>query len=650
MLIKSKKYWSVGRKKAIIFIVGFLFIYPFTLAQNTRSSLVPLIVKKGSYVFLYDSLYHFSHDTILYLSNTLLPDDPEAIQKTKVFYDSLQAKAQRRQFTKRLYDLAIVLPPDANYQDRRVKATDDYSDSNGKVIRKISIKRLDPFGTSINDPEAEAASGFSEFLNRTHPLTKEFVIRNYLMFEEGDSFSSFDLSESERIIRKLKFIDDARIIVIPVSEEMVDIIIITRDVYSLGLSYDIRSAKSGTLDLFERSFLGLGHDFIISFPYDYNVDYYGFGYQLSYKVRNISKSLIDASASYSNALGKEYYDLSLNRKFISATTKYAGGFNMRETYTSSDLDTLETREKIEFNNLDIWLGRSFMIDKTSMTRLIISGRYINNNVFRRPEITSNSYYSLQKYKVFLGSVSLVKQDYFKTSLIYNYGRTEDIAYGVNFQLTFGRENNEFRDRNYYGVGLSMANFPGKMGYLYLNSQLGFFHDGESVEQGALDLEANYISNLSSVGKYRFRYFANLRYTRGFNRYDNEYLRIEDNTGIRGFSNDTIRPDQRLILNLETISFTPIYVYGFRFAFYGFTDIGIFTGKDAFRTDNNIISEIGLGLRIRNDNLIFRTIQFRFSYFPLSPPYSSMRNLDITGEKLLESKNFDPTSPGLIYYR
>ncbi len=650
MLINNLTYWSVRKKVTIILFVILLFVCPYTFSQNKNTSLVPLKVKKGSYVFLYDSLYYFNHDTILYLSNSLIPDDPEDIEKTKVFYDSLQAKASRRALTKRLYDLAIVLPPDANNQDRRQKIVNDYSDSEGKVIRKITINRLDPFGTNINDPESDDASGFSEFLNRTHPVTKEFVLRNYLMFKEGDQFSSFELSESERIIRKLKFIDDAKIVVIPVSEEMVDIYIVTRDIYSLGLNYEIRGAKSGTIELFERSLFGLGHDFVISFPYDYYVDHYGLGYQVAYKMRNIAKSLIDASATYSNALGKEYYDLSFQRKFLSATTKYAGGFSIRETLTSSDLDTLESEVPLEYNNLDIWLGRSFMIDKSSMTRLVFAARHVNNNVYERPEITSTSYYALQKYRVILGSLSLVKQNYFKTSLIYNYGRTEDIPYGSKFNITYGREINEFKIRDYYGLGISMANFPGKIGYFYINAQVGFFHNGGSAEQGALDLEANYISNLTSVGKYRFRYFANLRYTKGYNRFDDEYLRIENNTGIRGFSNDTIRPDQRLILNLETISFTPIYVYGFRFALYGFADIGIFSNSDPFTVNSNVISEIGLGLRIRNDNLIFKTIQLRFSYFPLSPPYSTTQNFDITGEKLLESKTFDPASPRIIYYR
>lgn len=650
MLISTKIDWSVRIIRLVTIIVTLLFLLPHIYSQDEQTSLVPLKVRKGSYIYMNDSLHYFSHDTILYLSGSLLPDDPEDIEKTRVFYDSLQAKASRRKLTKRLYDLAIVLPPQLSNNDKLVSQTTDYSESEGKIIRKVTFKRLDPFGTNFNDPEANNATGFSKFLNKTHPTTKEFVLRNYLMFEEGDPFLSFELTESERILRKLKYIDDASIIVIPVSEDMVDIHILTRDVYSLGLNYQIIGAKAGTIDIFERSLFGIGHEFEVSFPYNYYIEDYGLGYQFSYKLRNISRSLIDASVTYSNALGREYYKLGINRKFLTATTKYAGGFNIRETLIANYPDTSETIAPVEYNNLDVWMGRSFIIDKNNLNRLVLSGRYINNNVYERPEITSTSYHSLQKYRIFLGSLSFVKQQYFKTSLIYNYGRTEDIPYGSNISLTTGKEINEFNKRNYYGAGISFANLPGKMGYLYTNAQYGIFLNGNSIEQGAFDLEMNYISNLTTFGRYRFRHFANLHYTRGYRRFDDEYLRINDNAGIRGFSNDSIRPEQRLILNLEVVSFTPIYVYGFRFAFYSFIDAGFFKDEDPIRIKSNVVSEIGLGLRIRNDNLIFKTIQLSFSYFPLSPPYSNTQNFDIRGEQVLESNSFDPLAPRLIYYR
>ena len=456
--------------------------------------------------------------------------------------------------------------------------------------------------------------------------------------------------ESERILRRLKYIDDARLLVIPISEDEIDIHIITRDVYSLGLYYELNGLKSGNIQVFERSMFGLGHDVTISMPYNYYRDYYGFGYGISYNVSNIGKSYINAGLEYSNALGQEFYKASIERPFITATSKYAGGFSIRETFTTDDLDTLEVREPVEYNLFDTWIGRSFLIDSSNMTRLVISARYINNNVYRRPEITSSSFYSLQKYKLYLVSLSLISQRFYKTNLLYNFGRTEDLPYGGKLDIIYGKEFNEFNKRNYFALRASTAGLAEKVGYFYGSVDVGAFSNDFVTEQGIFDFRLNYISNLISKGRYRLRSFVNLRYTGGFYRFDDEYLKVNNTYGIRGFYNDSIRPRQRLLFSHETVGFSPHYLYGFRFVFFGFTDLALISKDNKFNLDTDLIAELGLGVRIRNDNLILKTIQLRFSFFPFSPPYSSLNNFDITGEKQLEPPGFDPVEPSIIKYR
>jgi len=142
----------------------------------------------------------------------------------------------------------------------------------------------------------------------------------------------------------------------------------------------------------------------------------------------------------------------------------------------------------------------------------------------------------------------------------------------------------------------------------------------------------------------------LRYTNGIHRFHDEYLRIDNKYGIRGYDNDSIRPVQRIILSLETVAFSPNYLYGFRFAWFGFSDIAVVSRDKYPGLNNSVVTEIGMGVRIRNDNLIFKTIQFRFSFFPFTPPYSKLRYFDLTGEKLLKPPDFDPVAPAIIPYR
>jgi len=401
-------------------------------------------------------------------------------------------------------------------------------------------------------------------------------LRNYLLFNAGDSLSPLILSENERIIRKLAIIDDARFIIIPVSDDQVDILLVTKDVYSLGMNVSLNGIKAGRINLLEKNLAGFGHELTISVPYDYYRDYPP-GIGIIYRMNNINRSLIDAELSYINALGKTSYQASLSRDFVAATTKWAGGASINETYTTEDLDTLENPHPLEYNYLDMWGGRSFMLNEEKVSKAIFAFRYINNNVYRRPEITSTSYRSLQKYKLYLGSVALSRQKYYKTNLIYNWGRSEDIPYGGLLRFTYGREYNEFDTRDYMGVEGSLGKFIRGFGYLYGLARYSTFTRESDYEQSVMNLKSSYISNLQGAGRYKMRYFVSLDYTRGFNRYEDEYLTVSDKYGVRGFRNDSIRINQRLYCNLEAVSFSPIYLYGFRFVFFAFADLALVDG-------------------------------------------------------------------------
>lgn len=639
----------VSLVKSFVASIIILLTGSFLYGQLSQSLIFPVKVKRGSYIRMNDSLYFFKNDTILFLNNRYLNEVSSPGERTMVFYDSLRSRAARSRLTSKLYDLVIINPGNLDNIKHLQSSTYDFDKFEGDVIRNITIERLNPFGRTVNQDGNESEGEMGGLLNRTHVLTREFILRNYLLFSSGDTISSFRLSESERLLRQLNYIDDARIIIIPVSDGYCDIHIVTKDVYSIGLTASFDGLKAGRVDLFERNLFGLGHELTLSSPYNYNKDYPpGFG--ISYKASNISKSLIDGTLSYYNAFGKEYYDATFSRKFLTAFTKYAGGFSVRETYTSEDLDTLQIPEPLEFNNLDAWIGRSFLLSDDEKTRAVFSARYINNNVFRRPEISSTSYRSLQKYKLYLASFSLSTQEFFKTSLIYNYRRSEDIAVGGMFQITAGREFNEFNDRAYYAVEAAYGEFNRNIGYLYARGALSSFAKDFLTEQGVVKVQVNYISNLIAAGRYKNRFFASLDFTKGFYRYEDEYLKVGDRYGIRGFTNDSVRTNERLALSLEAVTFSPLDLYGFRFVFYGFTDM-VLIGRDMqYNGFDRLITEMGIGIRVRNDNLIFNTIQLRLSYFPSPPDFSKLDYFSIMGEKLLKPPDFSPGAPGIYPYR
>lgn len=632
-----------------ILFTAFIILTGTANSQDLPEKDTVLIVEPGAYIQIRDSLSFFTNDTLLRLSTPIIQASNEKKDKNLLYFDSIKLKSSKKSFTKKIYDLVVVSPPQVETKKIIVTSDENYIRYSGKTIRHIEIIRMDVFGTNINNPAAVSNKTFNNLLNNTHVNTNERIIRKNMLFSAGDTVSPLTLSDNERIIRELPFIDDARIIVVPVSVDEADIIVLTKDVYSLGADYDYGGIKKGSLSVFEKNILGTGHEFGIQIPFNSEKpNSPGFGGY--YKINNLWKSFINLNVDYLSGLGSTTYGISLSRNFVSAATKYAGGIMVMQMYTTTDLDTMPKPVPLKYNLQDYWIARSFLINRESVSRIIIGARYLNNNVFRKPEIQPETYYSLQRYQLYVASVALSVQKYYKTNLIYGYGRTEDIPYGGLIRLTAGREFNEFKTRTYLGADFSAGKSFPDVGYFYTSLALtGYFKDG-STEQGISYTRLNYFTNLLPIGKFKSRNFVTLDYSRGIGRYSDEHLRFIESNGFTGFRNDSINGSSRFTLSLESVLFSPANYHGFRFAFFGFSDLGMLSNSNTTIDKRFTLLSLGIGLRVRNDNLLFNTLQIRLAFFPNPPMYSQINNLTISGEQLLKPNNFNAGKPLIIPYR
>ena len=569
--------------------------------------------------------------------------------RNTLFYDTLKVRASKNRFTKKIFDF-LVKNPDTTYRKRFTSTSDaNYKKYIGIRIRKIVIRRLNVFGTDINYPYLDNPKNYEKILNKTHFNTTENIVRKNLLFKEGDEISPLKLSDNERFLRELPFIGDARILVVPVSDQEADIVVFTKDVYSLGGDYLYRGLSRGSVSVFDKNILGWGHELGLDVAFDNRApNSPGFGGH--YVAHNIQKTFIDLNISYFNGLGNEIYGVAFSRKLVSSSTKYAGGVSFLHMYSTVDFNPVPLPLPYKYNLQDYWIARSFLFNRESVSRLIIGTRYINNNVYSHPLISPDSYLNLQKYKLFLGSAALSIQKYTKTNLLYSYGRTEDVPYGALFKLTAGREFSEFKIRTYLAGESSFGNKIGDLGYFYFYSGLSTYINKNKTEQGLLALRLNYFSNLLTFGNFRMRNFVYLNYTKGFGRYTNENLRFSTENGFSGFRNDSINGNQRLSLSLESVVFSPLNIYGFRFAFFGFADFSFLSGTTEGFDHGFTLSSLGIGMRIRNDNLIFNTIQIRLAFFPNPPLFSRISGITVSGEQLLHPDNFEPGQPAVIPYQ
>lgn len=85
----------------------------------------------------------------------------------------------------------------------------------------------------FNTQDAAENRPLFRLANRWHVNTTERTIRTLLLFSDGETVDAGRLAESERLLRAKRFLYDARVIANRVCEGTVDIVVVTRDVWSL---------------------------------------------------------------------------------------------------------------------------------------------------------------------------------------------------------------------------------------------------------------------------------------------------------------------------------------------------------------------------------------------------------------------------------
>jgi hypothetical protein len=78
--------------------------------------------------------------------------------------------------------------------------------------------------------------------------------------------------------------------------------------------------------------------------------------------------------------------------------------------------------------------------------------------------------------------------------------------------------------------------------------------------------------------------------------------------------NSFNASKKISFQIEPVLFTPINFYGFRPTIYAFYN-GVYTNS---RTDNKYVSAIGMGVKLHNKLLVFKTVRLQFAYYPTTP--------------------------------
>src|SRR5664279_2032450 len=207
--------------------------------------------------------------TILFFISVFLTVSAFSQEKVKpdstILYKKIETFSKRNKFNTFLYRLifkpiAIISKKEATKKVYKNLIQKPYSSFQGKIIRKIDIVTLDPFGYSVNVSAEPKQNRLIKAGNYLHIKTQTVAIKNLLLIHKNEPFNSFYTKESERLIRNQKFVHDVYFFVSSAGKDSVDILIRELDNWSIDplIAVSTTHMKFGLSD---KNFLGSGHEF-----------------------------------------------------------------------------------------------------------------------------------------------------------------------------------------------------------------------------------------------------------------------------------------------------------------------------------------------------------------------------------------------------
>jgi hypothetical protein len=500
-----------------------------------------------------------------------------------------------------------------------------YSKFEGKTIRNIHIITLDPFGYSAQDAGDVPKNIVFRAGNRLHVKSQVFTINNILLIHGNEPFDSLLVNESERLIRSQNYVGDVAFEVVPVgkSSDSVDIHIRVLDKWSFIPDADLSTARL-SVGFTENNFAGFGHDF--KNKYTWNRSNGKNAFTTNYEIPNIRNSYISAALHYNI---DEYNNFSesftAERPFFSPLARWAAGLNIARQFQADsfpDPVSGHMMQDLRFNTQDYWAGTANRISKGTTedertTNGIIAGRYLRIRYHEKPDAEHDSMHIFSNEDFYLAGIGISTQRYFRGNYIFNFGVIEDIPVGKVLGITGGYQIRNNAGRLYLGARASFGNFY-NWGYLSPTIEYGDFFRGPFLEQGVLVAGADYFSNLYGIGAWRIRQFIKPQVTWGLNRFSYDSLTINNENGIRGFSGSS-RGTKKIVLTLQTQSYAPWKVAGFRFGPYLVCSLGMLGNETSgFKKNSPLFSQLGIGALIKNDYLVLSDFQLSVSYYPSIP--------------------------------
>jgi hypothetical protein len=583
---------------------------------------------------------------------------------TTKIYEDIQSYAKRGKVTNFMYQM-IFKPFGKSSVKKNEKRKayyklkqQPYSTFEGKIIRDIKIITLDPFGTPVNDTVAASGNFLYRAGNAMHVKTQGIAIMNLLLFSRGKPFKALNVRESERLIRSQKYVQEVSFFVAAAGQnsDSVDIIIHESDKWSIVPMGNV-TTSGFSITLVDRNFLGMGHEFQNTYSRNFTRNIGSFG--TDYYIPNIRNSYIGTRLHYGlDGYGNFIKSIAVDRPFYSPLTKWAAGaavFSESKKDSIKDINSLYIPMNHKFNTQDFWIGKAFNIFGVTakdelVTNLILTARFLRIRYFEKPPELNDPLHIYSNENFYLAGVGISAREYVRDKYVFKFGVVEDVPVGKVYALTGGYQAKENSGRYYLGMQFSTGNYH-KWGYLSSDIEYGTYFNSSKAEQGVISASANYFTGLIEMGKWKFRQFVKPQVIIGMKRFSYDSLTLKDGYGLNGFNSFGLSGTNRLLLTLQSQAYCPWNFFGFHLGPYLSCSLGMLGDAGNGFKGSKVYSQLGFGVLIKNENLVFNTFQISVSFYPTIPgsgnnvfKFNSFRTTDFG------FRDFQIGKPAPVLYR
>ena len=517
----------------------------------------------------------------------------------------------------RAHDTLPIRPDDVP-SDADLEAT-------GAHIGTVTVDPQNIFDTSR--PEENTA--LFRLANDLHIRTRLSTVQDQLLFHAGDAYRGRLLEESERILRGTRYLQEARIVPVAYHDGIVDVAVVTHDVWTLnpGVSFGRKGGKSTSgFEIEDLNLLGTGSQ--ISIGRKSGVDRTSTTFL--YHDPQLFGSWWTTTANYSDNSDGRTEKLTLERPFYALDTRWAAGASasrderIDSLYDLGDIvDQFDTRQRLA-NVYGGWsrglsegwtqrLTAGFTYDDTQFTRIVGESGPTTllpaNRTLAYPWV----------------GYEWIQDDFEKAHNRDQIEKTEDFLLGLRARMQLGYSASSFgADRNalVFNGSVSRGYEPGERHRLLLSSSIA----GRRETGGFADLlggvSARYYFRQSER---RLLFLSALADVSSNLDLDHQLLLGGDN-GLRGYPLRYQAGTGRWLVTAEQRYFTNWYPFRlFNVGGAVFYDMGSTWGQAPNGTPTQgLLKDVGFGLRLGNSRSALGNVLHLDVAFPLDGDKSISR--------------------------